>query len=1140
MVKRYKGGLMGSTEATTSTSDSRGMWGTVQATQARNVGNWAGLLATETPGPGTSAGFANGFMTVSNVAVTDSGYNVLNDTPNISTAGGFIKLTGRGFVSGCVVYVGGVAATSTTFISSTEVRAQIAAATSNTLMVYVVNPDGSTGIKLSSLVFSGTPAWSTGETLSGQVSDTAFSVFFSATSDSAVSYALTSGSSLPPGTSLFANGLFTGTVTGISNDTTYSFSVDAIDAENQDTARTFSVTFSTGDAYFYLTPVLLNGEANVWIRDSSVNNFLPTVGNDTRPSAFSPFGDIDTTTGSAYFDGTGDHLIIADNTAMELGAGDFCVECWIYPTSVSSTAVVIDKRASSYAPILLWRSTSTLQLYSSLNGSSWGLANGVTVGALVVNTWYHVAIYRVGSSLYTSFNGTVTLVTASGSGTLVNNATNWYIGTETNGSTNPWTGYISNLRFIVGSSPYGATTFTPPTQSLSAIANTQLLTLQYRTGENNHRFIDESGVKALTTRGGNAHQGSFSPFSPAGWSHYFDGSSYYDFTASTTFNEFLTDDFTVECWLYYTGTDSFSGNPTALSVVATWSTSVSYEIEVQSSGVVRFAAGDNIPIDLRSSGAGLITANAWYHVAAARASGVTRLFINGANVAAHSGSVSIRQAATNMRIGGFPGGGNRWTGYISDLRIVKGQAAYTANFTPATSSLSTTSQSITSANVFLGCNTNRFIDANTTPKTISSFTSAPKVQAFSPFRGSGFYTPATHGGSAYFDGSGDYVYVTQSSTMTLGTNNHCIEFWMYPNGTQNQYANPWYYNGSIVYYFSVGSDSNQAFLLVGGGSPWSLSITIGSTDYLRTLNNWTHVVITRSGTAFRVFYNGVLVGYGTTAQSIAAQTTAFSIGWDLTNATTYYKGWLSNFRVINGSVPTAYQTAVTTTGTSVFTPPTAVPAFEANTAMVMNFTNGGIVDATGRNVMETAGTVRISNVASKFGIGSINFGTRTDYLAIPPTPAIAILGGDFTLEAWVYPTDISVSQTWGIIDARQSAGSAAAWIWRLESYSSGWLLNFYTGTNYSSSGRVQANVWTHIATVRSGTTVTFYINGSASGTATVSGAITGTATTNPIYIGTKDTGSGSTYGTVGYIDDLRITNGFARTITLPTSAHLTR
>jgi hypothetical protein len=1359
MVKRYKGGLMGSTEATTSTSDARGMWGTVQATQARNTGNWAGLLATETPGSGSGAGFANAFMTVSNVAVTDSNYTILNDTPNISTAGGFIRVTGRGFVSGCVVYVGGVAATTTTFISSTEVRAQIAANTSNTLMVYVVNPDGSTGIKLSSLVFSGTPSWVTGETLTSQVTDIVFSISFAATSDSAVTYLLNTGSSLPPGTSLFANGLFTGTVTGLSSDTTYSFSVLANDAENQDTARTFSVTFGVGDSGFPLTSSLFNSDSNTWLRDASTNNAFISFGNDTRPTAFSPynsnwsvlfngstdylnatigtlsgtwtvefwvymptlgvqytftnfntggngginiwrntsnqlvvddganaqtafstvtfaiasvwyhvavtrdgtttrgyingvlagtntftpasvtavtigrynanpfyylsgymsslrivdgvvvytgaftppttalpatqsagtniaaitagqtllltlqnnrfidanatpktitvngtpqvtsfapFAETDTTTGSAYFDGTGDYLIITDNAGMELGAGDFCVECWIYTTTNSGTGIVIDKRSASYGPLLIWRNLGNLQLYMSGNGSSWSIVNGTTMLAMTTHTWYHVAVYRVGTAVYYSINGTATSV-ATSSATPVNNATNWYIGTETNGSTNPWTGWIADMRFVVGSSPYGATAFTPPVQSLSAIANTQFLSLQYRIGENNHRFVDESGLKHLITRTGEVHQGSYSPFSPAGWSHYFDGSSYYDFTASTTFNEFLTGDFTVECWLYYTGTDSFSGNPTALSVVATWSTSVSYEIEVQSSGVVRFAAGDNIPIDLRSSGAGLITANAWYHVAAARASGVTRLFINGANVAAHSGSVSISQAATNMRIGGFPGGGNRWTGYISDLRIVKGQAAYTANFTPATSSLSTTSQSITSANVFLGCNTNRFIDANTTPKTISSFTSAPRVQAFSPFRATGSYSPTLHGGSAYFDGSGDYLDLTGSTGLAFGTGDWTIEFWVYTNTVA----------GDALIYDSRPASTNGAYPTIYRSGA-TIKYFTSSADRITSaavlvVASWCHIAVARISGTTRMYINGIVqTATYTDSTTYLNGASRPRLGDSGVTVGSGFSGYISGLRVVksqgtftgNFAIPTAPPGLTQTSSTN-------VAAITSNVTMLTNFTHAGIIDHTARNNIYTfTGTnIRSSNVQSKFGTGSLFFTGGYQYAFIGPGnnsayPPLLPTIGDYTVEFWVYATAsdttlMCLNTTLSVFAAVRLQVNANGSVTLLVSTSSANVINVA-----SSAATFAYNTWQHIAVVRNGGTHSVYINGTSRIASTTIAATTAVQGGVESVLGCIDNRNNSDFASFfqGYIDDFR-TSRFARytaNFTAPTSAHLTR
>jgi alpha-tubulin suppressor-like RCC1 family protein len=182
---------------------------------------------------------ANTPPTINVISITDSSYNVLDDTA-ANTNGAYLQITGSNFQSGAIVMVGSSnTALTTTLVNSNTLRAQIPAITSGTYPVYVVNTNGGTGIRINGLTTSSFPAWSTGTTLSNQVGTIAFSVNLSASSDSNITYSNTT--TLPAGTTLAANGLFSGTVSPSSN-TTYNFTVKANDAENQDASRTFSVT----------------------------------------------------------------------------------------------------------------------------------------------------------------------------------------------------------------------------------------------------------------------------------------------------------------------------------------------------------------------------------------------------------------------------------------------------------------------------------------------------------------------------------------------------------------------------------------------------------------------------------------------------------------------------------------------------------------------------------------------------------------------------------------------------------------------------------------------------------------------------------------------------------------------------------
>ena len=177
---------------------------------------------------------------ITNIQVTNSSYVVLDDTA-VSTSGGYIKITGTGFATGSQVLVNNIAATSTTYVSTTELRAQLPATAAGTYILYVSDTTGGLASKVNGITFSGTPTWVTGSTLTSGTSAIAYSLQLSATSDSTITYALQAGSTLPTGLSLSSSGLLSGTVT-VGADTTYSFTITATDVELQDSPRTFSLT----------------------------------------------------------------------------------------------------------------------------------------------------------------------------------------------------------------------------------------------------------------------------------------------------------------------------------------------------------------------------------------------------------------------------------------------------------------------------------------------------------------------------------------------------------------------------------------------------------------------------------------------------------------------------------------------------------------------------------------------------------------------------------------------------------------------------------------------------------------------------------------------------------------------------------
>jgi len=669
-------------------------------------------------------------------------------------------------------------------------------------------------------------------------------------------------------------------------------------------------------------------------------------------------------------------------------------------------------------------------------------------------------------------------------------------------------------------------------------------------GAQNNTFLDSSTNNFAVTRNGSATQGTFSPFSQTGWSNYFDGSGDYISAPDNAALEFGSGDFTIEAWIYLTAySASYSGFYSAFIVARDTSGARSYNFAVTATassftGLSFYNFDGSGNANLAFSASATINLNTWYHVAVSRSSTTFRLFLNGTLIGTTTSAVSVLDTATPTRIGsGAYSGFEYYTaGYISNVRIVKGTAVYTAAFTPSTSPLTAIS-----GTSLLTCQSNRFVDNSTNAFaiTVSGNTS---VQSFAPFDPTTAYASATNGGSGFFTGTSStgYLSLTQAASNAIfpsgGTGGFTIEFWFFPAATSSTFnsvvAGAW--TGTVgQVWWEINCGSTGFNITLGNNGFGSSSGNIqSSTPFIA--NQWTHVVLQRrsNGTSWDVYQNGVNVSANQTSPnnfnlySVAPIRIAYGYGNTVLSSLTAF--YLANFRITNSQVYS-----------SNFTPPTEPLPPISGTSLLLNYTNGGIIDATAKNALETVGNASISTAQSKWGGSSMLFDKTDDRLTIPSSQNYNFGTGNFTIEFWMYSNDVSGATTRGILQTSDTAGGLKT------TYTSGLcIFQGSTATGSAQNGALVANIigtsvgtnaggiitagaWYHIAVVRSSGVCTVYVNGTAQPvTATISGAISGQNLVVGGYYNTS-------YLYDGYIDDLRITKGYARyaaNFTPPTQA----
>lgn len=833
--------------------------------------------------------------------------------------------------------------------------------------------------------------------------------------------------------------------------------------------------------------VLLTCQSNRF-RDASTNGVAVSVSGAARVTPYSPFvlnapgisyNQSDISYWSGYFDGNGDYLALSAATPLDLASSDFTIEGWVFPGT--QTNVVDAVFGYGVYTTMLYRNGTTWT-WEVGNGSS---ANYFTITATCTpNAWQHFALTRSGNTFTFWING-VSAGTNTTSNAVGTNGKNLSIGYN-NSSTQFFTGYISNFRIVKGTAVY-TNSFTPPAAPLTAVSGTSLLTLQ------NAAFTDNSTNNFVITANGNVTVTGNNPYQSGYYSNYFDGSGDGITAPNNAAFNLGSGNFTLECWVWNSEVANNCG------YAGIWGGGY---ILYREGTTYRFYYGGPSGSPLTSSIAAV--ANAWTHLAVVRNGTTLTFYVNGVS----GGSTNVSTTAINFSGQPFGIGANfetgspgfPFTGYISNLRLVKGTAVYTSAFTPPTAPLTAIS-----GTSLLTCQANRLIDISSNAFTLTKFGDT-SVASFDPFYTA---TVASNGGSMYFDGSGDYLSAPSSPAFQFGTNDFTIEYWV---------NKPAAANGAVLDARSGGTGAVPwAAYIDGSNFPYFYDGTSYTSSIAVTNNAWNHVAIVRTSGVLKIFVNGVQ-GYSAAYTASLNATGSLLVG----GTAAYMTGYLSDIRIVKG----------TAVYTSAFTPPTAPLTPSANTTLLLNGMNAGTYDAAMQNDLETVGNARVTSAQAKYGTTSAYIPDATSLLKGPLTQNTAFGTGDFTVEAWIY----SVATTSGytcIFTSRDGVTSQANTVFfGLKPNTN--QLTFYTSSEIiGTSTAVSTGVWTHVALVRNSGATAIYINGTSAGTATFTTALTGTG----LAIGNEYSLASSNGGL--YVDDLRITKGYARytaNFTPPTAA----
>jgi hypothetical protein len=572
----------------------------------------------------------------------------------------------------------------------------------------------------------------------------------------------------------------------------------------------------------------------------------------------------------------------------------------------------------------------------------------------------------------------------------------------------------------------------------------------------------------------------------------------------------LNADFTIEFWANFNNFNSTGGgSPCPLSST---NTSNNWLVIVDSGTIAFYWNGASIVSASPSNQTGY-----WYHIAIVRSGSTVSIYRNGVSIASATNASSFTNTSPL-----FIGQQNTSTGYvngsISNVRIVKGTAVYTANFQVPTSPLTAISgtQLLTLQNATIIDNS-----SNAATITNSGTVTTQSTQPFNPIIKTSYveYLVVGGGGGGGSEaGGGAGGLLTGLLPVVTGATNNVTVGGGGTGGAPGTNGSNSVLN-SLTAVGGGGGGNNTAGVAGGSGSggATSSSPTGGGGQGVFGQGN-------AGGGGANNAFNAAGGGGGAGTVGLASSTgpTGGNGGAGISSAisgtvTPYAGGG-------GGSGNTGTQGAGGVGGGGAGSNSAAATAGQANTGGGGGGSWSGTRGAGGSGIvivsypdiyapLTTGGAT--SPTVSTSGSGSI-FCNGSSYFGYNAQTPLVFGSGDFTIEFWIYYT----STPDVILDWRQSGGGVTPvpTIY----YNASALKYFVNGTDQIVGGSLSASTWYHVAICKISNVTKMYINGTQSGS--------NYSDTNTYLVGSGRpvvAANGSSPGSAGsyYLSNIRLVKG---------------